>query len=268
MENENKELIEKEEVENIEETIEETETTDIEVVEEVEQQEETEEYVGKKVTTSIRYDYKTMKYFNMYNAAHKRRLPMLYLIFGFITLGLGAYMFITSAIAAKNDPEASMTGTYLTLVVFAFFAFYFLKQSFTFESFVDKQITAHFAVHKVAKQRIEIREDKITLIPENKPEESFSYDWALVSSIEEIDEYFFLFIGKQPLIIDKDPNMMVEGTYEQMLEIFDEKIETKPYKRCTKKVVKKPITYIHQDDLENDENAVEVEAVESEESND
>ena len=66
--------------------------------------------------------------------------------------------------------------------------------------------------------------DKITLIPENKPEESFSYDWALISSIEEIDEYFFLFIGKQPLIIDKDPNMMVEGTYEQMVEIFDEKI--------------------------------------------
>ena len=62
--------------------------------------------------------------------------------------------------------------------------------------------------------------------------------------------------------------MMVEGTYEQMLEIFDEKIAVKPYKRCTKKVVKKPITYIHQDDLENDENAVEVEAVESEESND
>ena len=61
---------------------------------------------------------------------------------------------------------------------------------------------------------------------------------------------------------------MVEGTYEQMLEIFDEQIAIKPYKRCNKKVVKKPITYIHQDDLENDENAVEVEAVETEETND
>ena len=249
MENENKELTEQEVLEETQEEVE-------------------EEYVGKKVTTSVRYDYKTMKYYNMYNAAVRRKVPLIYMIFGFITLGLGIYMAVTSFMAAKDDPEASMTGTYITLIIFAFFAFYFLKQSFTFESFVDKQITAHFAVHKVAKQRIEIREDKITLIPENKPEESFSYDWALISSIEEIDEYFFLFIGKQPLIIDKDPNMMVEGTYEQMLEIFDEKIETKPYKKYTKKVVKTPITYVHQDDLENDENAVEVEAVESEESND
>ena len=266
MENENKDLIEQEK----EEIVEDVETTELEVAEETEPQEEVveEDYVGKKVTTSVRYDYKTMKYYNMYNAAVRKKIPLLYLIFGLITLGLGVYMCINSFLEAKENPEASMTGTYLTLVVFAFFAFYFLKQSFTFEAFVDKQITAHFAVHKVAKQRIEIREDKITLIPENKPEESFSYDWALISSIEEIDEYFFLFIGKQPLIIDKDPNMMVEGTYEQMLEIFDEKIETKPYKRYSKKVIKKPITYIHQDDLENDENAVEVEAVESEESND
>jgi ABC-type multidrug transport system ATPase subunit len=91
----------------------------------------------------------------MYNAAVRRKVPLIYMVFGFITLGLGIYMAVTSFMAAKDDPEASMTGTYITLIIFAFFAFYFLKQSFTFESFVDKQITAHFAVHKVAKQRIE-----------------------------------------------------------------------------------------------------------------
>lgn len=265
MENQDKELLNTEEVEN--ETVEET-TTELEVVETEENNEEVkeEEYVGKQVTTSIRYDYKTMKYFNMYNSAYRRKLPKLYLLFGLVTIILGAYFVVTALLAAKEDPETNITGTYFTIAIFGFFAFYFIKQSVTFESFVDKQISTYFAQHKVVKQKIQIREDKITLIPENKPEESFSYDWALVSSIEEINEFFFLYIGKQPLIISKDPNMMVEGSYDQMLEIFDEKIELKPYKKCTKQIVKQPITFVHQDDLENDENAVEVEA--TEENND
>jgi Na+/melibiose symporter-like transporter len=59
----------------------------------------------------------------MYNAAVRKKVPLLYLIFGLITLGLGVYMCINSFLEAKENPEASMTGTYLTLVVFAFFAF-------------------------------------------------------------------------------------------------------------------------------------------------
>ena len=121
-----------------------------------------------------------------------------------------------------------------------------------------------FMNHKVAKQHIKIREDKITLIPVNKPEESFSYDWAQITSIEEIEEFFFLYIGRSPLIIDKNPENMVEGTIDQMIEIFNEKIELKPYKKYNGKVVKKPITYVHQEDLEQDENAIEVETEEVE----
>lgn len=272
MENENKEI------KNLDETVEEVETEQVQLEEEkteqqaeleiieTEQQEQEveEEYIGKEVTTSLRYDYKTMKYYNMYNAVYRRKLPLVYLIFGIITIGLGIYMLINGYLQAKNDPEVNMTGTYLTTAIFAFFAFYFIKQAITFEAFVDRQIASHFAVHKVALQHIKIREDKITLIPVNKPEESFSYDWVHITSIEEIDEFFFLYVGKQPLIISKDPNMMIEGTLEQMIEIFDEKIQTKPYKRCNKKIVKKPITYVHQDDLENDKNAVEVETIEEE----
>mgnify|MGYP003304525915 CR=1 FL=1 len=51
-------------------------------------------------------------------------------------------------------------------------------------------------------------------------------------------------------------------------KVVVELVEPKPVvKVTTKKVVKKPITYVHQDDLEQDENAVEVEAVEEVESN-
>lgn len=269
MENENKELLEQEEVQ--EEVEVQEEQTELEVVEEPAETEVEEEYVGKEVTTSIRYDYRTMKYFNMYNAAVRRKVPLIYLIFGILTFGLGIYMFLSTYLKAQKDPEISMTSTYFTVAIFAFFCFYFIKQALTFEKFVDKQITNHFSVHKVAKQHIRIREDKITLIPVNKPEEAFSYDWVQVTSVEEIDEFFFLYIGKSPLIIDKNPEMMVEGTYEQMLEIFEEKIEVKPYKRYNKKVVKKPITYVHQDDLEEDENSIETEVIEEvneEETND
>ena len=250
MENENKELLENEEV--LEEQTE-------EVVEE--------EYVGKEVTTSIRYDYRTMKYYNMYNAVIRRKVPMLYMIFGIGTIVLAGITFIPDLLKALKDPEYSLTKSYFMLAIFAFFCFYFIKQALTFEKFVDRQITNHFATHKVAKQHIRIREDKITLIPVNKPEEAFSYDWVQITSIEEIDEFFFLYIGKSPLIIDKNPEMMIEGTYDQMLEIFEEKIAVKPYKRCDKKVIKTPITYVHQDDLEEDETSIEVETVETEEEN-
>ena len=64
MENENKELLEKEEV--VEEVKDEQ---PLEVVEEQPKEEQEEQYVGKEVTTSIRYDYRTMKYFNMYNVS-------------------------------------------------------------------------------------------------------------------------------------------------------------------------------------------------------
>ncbi len=257
MENENKEILENEEVTE--------EQHEVEIKEEVPETEVEEEYVGKEVTTSIRYDYRTMKFYNMYNAAVRRKIPLIYFIFGLLTIAGAIYMLISSYFEVQKDPEASMTSTYFIVVIFAFFCFYFIKQSVTFEKFVDKQITNHFNVHKVAKQNIRIREDKITLIPVNKPEESFSYDWVQVTSIEEIDEFFFLYIGKSPLIIDKNPEMMVEGTYEQMLEIFAEKIEVKPYKRYDKKVVKTPITYVHQDDLEEDEESIEVETVDNEE---
>ncbi len=267
MENQDKEILTSEEEVKEEEKLEIVETSEEDQQQETEVVEE--EYIGKEVTTSIRYDYRTMKYFNLYNTVVRRKLPTWYIGMGILSAAFAIYTVIDGIIQASKDPELSATSSYIFGAIFVFFAIYLFMQAFRFESFVDKTITAHFASHKVAKQHIKIREDKITLIPVNKPEESFSYDWAQITSIEEIDEFFFLYIGRSPLIIDKDPSKMVEGTYEQMLEIFDEKITVKPYKRYNKKVVKNPITYVHQDDLENDENAVEVDAVEhTEENND
>lgn len=273
MENQNKEIlenegkvVEEEKETQLEQSVEENaEEKALEVVEE--QQEEVAEeevpYEGKEVTTSIRYDYKTMKYFNMYNTVVRRKLPLWYLILAIIAAGFGIFNIVDGIIRTyvKVQEDFNITSSLIFGGIFLFFAVYLLFQSIRFESFVDRTITNHFMSHKVAEQHIRIREDKITLIPVNKPEESFSYDWAQITSIEEINEYFFLYIGRSPLIIDKDPGRMIDGTYEQMEELFKEKIEIKPYKRYTKQVVKNPITFVHKEDIENEANAVEVEAV-------
>ena len=262
MENQNKEKVEiLDEATNTEDVVEEQ---TLEVVEEQQEEVKEEPYVGKEVTTSIRYDYRTMKYFNMYNAVTRRKLPLWYLIMGIGALIFAVYTVVDGYIQASKNPELDPMSSFIFGGIFVLFAAYLLYQSFRFESYVDKTITNHFMNHKVAKQHINIREDKITLIPLNKPEESFSYDWAQVTRIEEIEEFFFLYIGRSPLIIDKNPENMVEGTIDQMKEIFNEKIELKPYKKYNGKVVKKPITYIHQDDLENDEESIEVEEVQEE----
>lgn len=266
MENQNKEILE-----NTEEEVKETEevVNEIVEVEEVEETKPEEPYVGKEVTTSIRYDYRTMKYFNMYNTVVRRKLPIWYIVMGVLAFGFAVYTMVSGYLEHQKEPEISLTSSIIFTAIFVFFAAYLFMQAFKFERLIDRTISAHFANHKVAEQHIRIREDKITLIPLNKPEESFSYDWIQITSIEEINEFFFLYIGKSPLIIDKNPENMVEGTYEQMLEIFDEKIAVKPYKKCTKNIVKTPITYVHQDDLENDVNAfeAEVEEVEEEQQN-
>lgn len=272
MNNENNEILTDEvkvEEKNNEETIVETEEQTLpetaEVVEENAEKEEVveEPYTGKEVTTSIRYDYRTMKYFNMYNAAIKRKLPIWYIVMAIISGVFAIYTVVDEVIALSKNPEEGLgVSTIIIATIFVFFTVYLLLQALRFENFVDKTISNHFLNHKVAEQHIKIREDKITLIPVNKPEESFSYDWVQITSIEEINEFFFLYIGKSPLIIDKDPSKMIEGTYEEMIEIFDEKIAVKPYKKYEKQVVKKPITYVHKEDLENIENAVEAETVE------
>ena len=265
MENKDKEILETEE-QVVEETAEEViEEKALEVVEEQVQEEVMEEapYEGKEVTTSIRYDYRTMKYFNMYNTVVRRKLPLWYLILAIIAAGFAIYNVVDGIFKVYINPvEGEEITKHLVFGgIFLFFAAYLLFQSIRFESFVDRTITNHFMSHKVAEQHIKIREDKIILIPVNKPEESFSYDWAQITSIEEINEFFFLYIGKSPLIIDKDPGKMIEGTYEEMEEIFKEKIAVKPYKKCNKQVVKKPITFIHKEDIEKEANAVEVESV-------
>ncbi|MFA5543191.1 MAG: hypothetical protein WDA47_05415, partial [Bacilli bacterium] len=78
------------------------------------------------------------------------------------------------------------------------------------------------------------------------PTKQVTYDWVQVTKIHEIREYFYLYLGKQPIIVAKDPNAILEGDYEDLISIVKDKITGKPYKKVDKIIVKKPITYVHQ----------------------
>ena len=118
MENENKELLEKEEV------VEEQQPLEV-----VEEQQQEEPYVGKEVTTSIRYDYRTMKYFNMYNAVTRRKLPLWYLVMGIGACIFAIYTVVDGYIQASKNPELSASSSYIFGGIFLLFAVYLIYQS-------------------------------------------------------------------------------------------------------------------------------------------
>ena len=110
---------------------------------------------------------------------------------------------------------------------------------------------------KVVELSVTVTEREVTLQIDSKDKkgEPFPYDWAYVTDIVEIPQYFFLYVQKQPIIIEKDPNKIVEGDYDTLVNIIMEKAKAKPFKRIDKELVTKPITYVHQEDLDNEEEA-------------
>ena len=256
------ELIEEEKIkEEKEETLEETLDEKDEEQKELEQVEEEEEYTGPVVQTQVKYDYRTMKYFNMYNMIHKRHFNIIYVVMGLVSIAFAAYQVFTGL-----NSEEGLQGISLILpIVFVLFGVYFIYQSICFEKVIDKNIAMHFTRQpKVFKMTLEVTERKITMLIPGREGEPISYPWEYVTEIVEIPEYFFLYVQKQPIIIEKDPNKVVSGDYETLVNIIMEKTSTKPYKKTEKQIVKNPITFVHPE--ENDYDVVENEEVVEEEN--
>ncbi len=218
-------------------------------------QEETveEEYNGPVVKTKTRYDYRTMKYFNMYNMMYRKHFRIVYIIMGLLSFGFAGY---TAYVAFTQDTIEVMR--LVLTAIFALFGAYFIYQSICFEKVIDKNITMHFYKNpKVVELSVTITERDVTLQIDSKDKkgEPFPYDWAYITDIVEIPQYYFLYVQKQPIIIEKDPNKILEGDYDTLVNIIMEKAKAKPYKRIEKELVNKPITYVHQEDLDNQEEA-------------
>lgn len=215
-----------------------------------------EEYNGPTVVTTTEYDYHTMKSFNMYNMTYRKHFRIVYIIMGLLAFGFAGF----TCYRALTAEELSIMS--LVLVgIFVLFGVYFIYQSISFEKTIDKNIQMHFYRNpKVVKLNIKVTEKEVTLqVIGNKEGEPYPYDWAYVTEIVEVNDYFFLYVQKQPIIICKDPNKVVEGDYDTLVSIIMEKTSTKPYKKIEKPLFTKPITYVHQD-VEDLENADEVEA--------
>lgn len=245
------------EKENTSEALEEEVLDELNEEKEEQQEEQTEEvveeeYNGPVVNIRTQYDYRTMKYFNMYNMIYRKRFQIVYIIMGLISFGVGGYS-LYNAISA----ESIQIMNFVLPAIFVLFGVYFIYQAIFFEKVIDKNITMHFYKNpKVVNISVTVTEREVTLqIIGNNKSEPFKYDWAYITEIVEIPQFFFLYVQKQPIIIEKDPNKITEGDYDTLVSIIMEKAQAKPYKKIDKELVTKPITYVHvnQEDLDDAE---------------
>lgn len=208
----------------------------------------------KSVKIRTKFDYRAMKYLNLYLLKYKRKTYLLYSILIVLAIAFGIYLFISSK--GKG---------YLWPIVFALVVVYTTVQAFSIEKNLDKQLERFFNGKAVIEQIIDLSQEKLTIAVSTRPNEPVDYDWAYVSEIVELPQFYFLFVnGNNPIILDKSPEAFVEGSLEDLVQIIEEKIQTKPFKKIEKDIAKRPITYVHQEveEVHKDEtlDAVEVES--------
>lgn len=258
--NEEEEIKEQFAKENAAEVVSEENTTEV--------VEEKEPYNGPTVTTTTKYDFKTMKYFNMYNMVLKKHFRIVYLVFGLICFAFGGWTLYSNVIApvTAGTQEFDAMGLILPLIPVLFGA-YFVYESICFEKVIDKNITSHFLRDpRVLGIDVTVTEEDVTMQVKVEGSNPINYNWAYITEIVELPEYYFLFVQKQPIIIEKDPNKVIDGEYSELVRIIEEKTKTKPYKKIEKELVKRPITFVHQEENNNYEQAEAVEEEKEEET--
>lgn len=219
-------------------------------------------YDGPSVTIGVRYDYKTLKYYNVFSMVYKRHYPILYLALAGICVAYDVFAIITQVLPLVGTENFSAS-LFLMPGIFLLFAIYSIYLFFNFEKSIDKNLALHFnsSNEKVTTIQATVTMEGVTILS-SKKDEPIKYDWSFINQIYEIPQYFYLFVGKTPIILTKDPNAVIEGTYETLEEIINEQVKTKPYKRIDKEIIKTPITFVHREDLEDLDEAEDAETVE------
>ena len=219
-----------------------------------------------KVTVQTKFDYKTMKYLNLYLMKYKRKSLLLYIILLVLSLGGGTYLFVSS-LGSENGPN------YVWPVAFGLISLYTLYQMLTIERNLDKHLRNYFRSRPLLTETIEVSDEKLVITVCTRPNKPQEYDWAYVNEICELPGYYFLFMNNNtPIILEKNHEAFLDGTLEELDIILKEKIQTKPYKKCDREIVKRPIPEINYIDpvIEEDEpteeekaEACEVEVIEA-----
>lgn len=186
----------------------------------------------KEVKVRTRYDFRAFKYCNWYMLKYNKKVYLVYAILCVLAVGAAVGMFIMQP------------GQYIFPILFLLLGVYSIYQMLTLEKKLDANIARHFSNHETFDQVIEFTDEKIVIYPD-KGEDVYDYDWAYVSEINRINEYYFLKVGQSFVMVDRREEALVEGTSADLDAIMDEKGTTKPYKKFDGVVVKKPITFEH-----------------------
>lgn len=201
------------------------------------------------VKVNVKFDFKTLKYANLYITNFKRKAYITNIIFSAVALGLGVFTFIE--------------GQWIFGVIFVALAIMTGVQIFTMEKRIDQELYKYFAKHKVGNQDVALSDELIVLKRPDDLIHSVSYKWGEVDSIHEIEEFIYIFTNRNriPIIIDKNMELMKIGSLDVLKSMIDRKVKEsedlvvsgqrkKPIKFVfvEKSISKIPVTYLHKDD--------------------
>lgn len=245
------ENLEKEKLENVEEQKEES-TQEIqeqdsvaqdsiqleEVNESEEQKEEVQELPPMEAVVEVEttYDYRTFKYCHMYIIRVKKKSVLVYSIMAAICFIVGLVCFFTMEGLNK----------YISLIIIAL-GFWTIKNIFTEESKIDKNLENFFRTHAPFKQSFAFDSERIRVTAYVDGEvKQADYPWPYIQEIHAIPEFFILFLnGGTPIVIDRDESKLLKGTKEDLEQVIREQSVLKPFNSYNKPFFKhlKDITY-------------------------
>lgn len=205
------------------------------------------------------YDYRALKYTNMYILRVKRKSTVVYSAMGIICLIIGLVCFFTMEGANK----------WISLIIVALGLWTF-KNIFTEEAKIDKSLQNFFRTNAPFKQTFTFDRERIRVSAEVDGEiKQADYPWAYIQEIHMIPEYFILFLnGGMPMIIDRNEEKLLQGTKEDLEQLLAEQGALKPFKSYDKPFVKKfiDITYYAAPTFEEDLESKDLESKEEAEN--
>lgn len=231
--NENKSVEEKEEQLEPVEVVETKEEESLELEPALEEgQEEKVEEMNPIVEVETTYDYRVLKYCNMYVIKIKRHSTMINLVMAILTIAIGGLILYSSI---KNH-----NSNYIISILTFALSGWVIFSIFNEEKRIDKTLVNYFKTNAPVKQKFSFDNEKIRITANIKGEERLAdYPWAYVTEIHAIPEYFFLFVnGGSPIVIDRNPEAIVTGTMEDLENLIREQCSLKPFKQYLKPFVK------------------------------
>lgn len=229
------ENVENEEKKKTEESLELESEESLELDSAKEEEEKTEELPAMEpiVEVETTYDYKVLKYCNMYVIKVKRHSTIINLVMALISIAIGGLILYSSI---KNQNH-----NYIFAIMTFALAIWVIFSIFSEERRIDKSLINYFKTHAPVKQKFSFDKEKIRISAViNGEERQADYPWAYVSEIHAIPEYFFLFInGGSPIVLDRSEEAVVTGTMEDLEELIREECSLKPFKQYLKPLVKK-----------------------------